>query len=185
MIKTTQLTNQLLSISSKIKGVKLFDYDFTSIDLKEIIKTDIMSYFDNIKRINIDIRMEEIKDARILYPACLLEIEMLLSFDLNIEEGDVEIITKYLQHNFLNGLAKYNCWKLLNIYFSNFKWIMNCFINLYLIKIFSMSKQKNSGNAKSKTNKQSNSGSYVGLKYIKRTGPEGTKGVKTGGRPKK
>ena len=109
MIKTTQLTNQLLSISSKIKGVKLFDYDFTSIDLKEIIKTDIMSYFDNIKRINIDIRMEEIKDARILYPACLLEIEMLLSFDLNIEEGDVEIITKYLQHNFLNGLAKYNC----------------------------------------------------------------------------
>ena len=48
-----------------------------------------------------------------------------------------------------------------------------------------MSKQKNSGNAKSKTNKQSNSGSYVGLKYIKRTGAEGTKGVKTGGRPKK
>ncbi|WP_418513702.1 hypothetical protein [Corallibacter sp.] len=104
MIKATQLTNQLVSISANLKGVKLFNYNLTDKDVEEIIEADITSYFMSINRINLKVKMEDVDDDRTLSQACILQIEMLLSFDIYIDEEDIHIIQNYLNKNFIEEI---------------------------------------------------------------------------------
>jgi len=100
-MKVLQLSNNLVSLSASLKGVKWFNNNLSSEDIEEEIKADIASYFSFIKKVNISIELEEYEDVRSLSICTIFNLEMLLTFKDKVDFDDVVIIENYLMKNFI------------------------------------------------------------------------------------
>ena len=99
-MKVQQLTNNLVSFSANLKGVKWFNNNLSGSDIEEEIKADIASYFTFIKKVNISIELEEYQDERSLSPCSIFKLEMLLILNDKVDFDDVLIIEKLLNEKF-------------------------------------------------------------------------------------
>lgn len=101
MIIAQQLKNQMVMFKVKLKGVQWFLPSLTANDIENQIEADITSYFTSIKKININVEIEEIEDFRTTLPSIIFNIEMLIIFNQSVDNVEVEIIENYLWNNFV------------------------------------------------------------------------------------
>ncbi|WP_067151071.1 hypothetical protein [Pseudotamlana agarivorans] len=103
-MKITELQNRMIAISGVLKGIKLFKNGVTSTNIENQIKGDLLSYYDDLDDVIVNIEIEEYKDNRTFYECAIISIEMLVIFDKTFDTSNVIQIKKYLEKTFIEEI---------------------------------------------------------------------------------